>query len=159
MLRCVGLDGYRRFGTDRSFRHVGNQLNLRRLPPRGLNYTATEVWRLTWQCYVATVLVYTVPFNGSFQQTSSGIIYGDIWYRKWWGTFGLNVLTDLVTGGRYQQENHSVTNTSILDSSGLQGCDTAKLAICSQHLTQIYYFHFKGLGGPWKKCLLGSDEP
>jgi hypothetical protein len=47
---------------------------------------------------------------------------------------------------------------SNLDSSGLRGCDTAKLAECSEHFTQIYCFHFKGAERTMEKFLLGSDK-
>jgi hypothetical protein len=47
----------------------------------------------------------------------------------------------------------------ILDSSGLQGCDIAKQAECSQHLKEIYYFHFKGLRAPWKNFFWDLMNP
>jgi hypothetical protein len=71
----------------------------------------------------------------------------------------MNVLTDPVPGDKDQPEHHNVTNASILDSSGLQGCDTAELAECSQHLKQIYYVNFKGMRGPWKNFFLDLMNP
>jgi len=71
----------------------------------------------------------------------------------------MNVHTDLVPEDRYQPEHNNVTNMSILDNPGLRGCDTAKLAECSQHFKQIYYFHFKGLRGPWKNFFLDLMNP